>query len=356
MSVLVKAKYYYDKFHVDGEWNDTLAISWMGKRYTTEKLDFFKRFYSCFMNDKCINKVTKIYVETPGESIRGSILKYNREHPEDKIHLDSGVSQFNYISKKLKKYFDDEKMFEITLNSEKGIPKKYADQLNQFISSYGLRKEVQKEMMIKLPAYKKTRDISDEEFLQLLGLLRPYCRENIRKTQKEVSMKTEAVGYLNYIMIPDIELSDTEQRRKDLYLAMLGRGPGDFDTMLDEMNIETESNTEEADNDEVKEVMTYEDDKVLDNDIDYIEEEYLDIDDIDLDDEDIDLDIDDDDTDTKDIDTEQLIDKYSLVKDTSKKVETTIKNEEQPVKKEVENKPKSETNKKEQLRTTFIQF
>lgn len=222
MSVLSQAKYYYDKFHVDNEWSDSAAITWMGKRYSPDKLIFFKRFFGCLTGEKFLNKATELYIQDSRNSIRSAARLYNNEHPGDVIKEDNAVAQFNYCSKKLNKIFDDKEMLDKVINSNNGINKKYIRQLNEFISIYGVKNTTNKEIILKLPAYSKMTEISEEEFVSLLKIIEPYTKETIKKVQHEINQRREAVGYLNYIMIPDLELTDEEKYRKNMVEAMLG--------------------------------------------------------------------------------------------------------------------------------------
>lgn len=249
MSVLSQAKYYYDKFYIDGEWDDSAGITWMGKNYTPEKLVFFKRFFACLTSDKFMNKGTEIYMKDAQSSIRASIRKWNMAHPEDQIIESNGLTHYKYCSKKLKGIFDDEEMLSKIMISTTGIDKKYLRQLNDFIEKYGMKQVADKEMIIRLPHYTKMSDVTDEEFIALLRLIEPYSKQYIKMVQQQVNKKRDEVGYLNYIMIPNIELSEKDQYRKGMVEAMLGHSEMTLDEYLNKDKEPVDIQTEESEPD-----------------------------------------------------------------------------------------------------------
>lgn len=230
MSVLGRAKWYYNKFNLENGWDESHIIRIMGERFTDEKLDFFKRFYSCLLGKKFCNKMTEEYIRAEDLSMRETIVVYNMRHPDEKINENTALSQMNYCAGKLKAIFTDEKILDNIYKSTEPISTVYLKQLNKFIIQYGSKCDNKKDFNINIPALKRSGEVTDESFVSFLRLLEPYTKNYMREVQSEINSRVDEVGYFNYIMKPDIELTPTEQKHKELVEIILGKREGKLPT------------------------------------------------------------------------------------------------------------------------------
>lgn len=71
-----------------------------------------------------------------------------------------------------------------------------------------------KNMLINIPVKESCTTVDEKDFKDFMKLIKPYFITERSKAQKKINQMLNMAGYLNYIMSPDVDLTDDDKRRK----------------------------------------------------------------------------------------------------------------------------------------------
>lgn len=71
-----------------------------------------------------------------------------------------------------------------------------------------------KNMLINIPVKESCTTVDEKDFKDFMKLIKPYFITERSKVQKKINQMLNMAGYLNYIMSPDVDLTDDDKRRK----------------------------------------------------------------------------------------------------------------------------------------------
>ena len=241
-------KYYCD-FYSDGVWDEE-----KGKRkhrmiggYVDERLAYIHRLYECLLTSEKMNELGRLYLTHSNISVRETVELYNRDKSEkQKINPDTGKSRIiscaNKVNNSFTKQTYDGKTKEsiewiMALNSigeKSGIIYENAkEQIDNFIEMFDTTNKNKKEkLLIKIPAFAKVNNLSEDEFYEFMSVIRPYSKKQLSIMEEKLKMMKDAVGYYNYLMTPGMKLTDEDKERRDIIFNWLGVRDNENDVII----------------------------------------------------------------------------------------------------------------------------
>ena len=194
-------------------------------RFVRKKLDerrllFLRRFVDLLLNTRFTSKETKYYISDRYITMEGVAEKLAQDGK--KASVDSVSNRVWYDKNKIISWFGEKVIVDMTEYSNINIDE-YEKKLEVAFSQYG-GKRLNDYLAIKLPEGKYEGKLSNEQFVRLLELLKPYTRKYMKNLAK--SIPAGHIGYLMYILSSNI-LDDEDLRRKRELCGMLEGEPED---------------------------------------------------------------------------------------------------------------------------------
>ena len=240
MGLFKTAQQNYCEFYTKDVWDEEKAREHIGIYFTEERLDYIHRFYECLLNSKKMNDLGLMYVRHSNLSVRKVVDLYNKDKLESKqINDNTGKSRIIACANKVNNSFE-------SLNYDKNIKdpldwiinlgaiSKYNEkkmelyenckkQIDDFIEMFDTTSKNKKEkMIIKIPAFAKVRELSEEDFNNFMEIIRPYSKREIDNVQKCIEQMRNEVGYFNFLMTAGVKLTEVDKERREQVIRWLG--------------------------------------------------------------------------------------------------------------------------------------
>lgn len=230
------------------------------------RISLLENVFNIVLSSRIMNELAYEYLTNGHRTYIDCVEKWNKNHPDKAVKLNSGKNRIIYVSRNINEIFEDiridgkdldilqwicERKYFMGLedSAEKTqLKNKYIKQINVFRESFGERIDIDRhDILLKIPAYEKTSELSDEEFEDLMETIRPYSKFVINKVQEVLNSMEKEVGYLRFLMGKKSKLNDIDKERKNEILAWLGKEIiKDFDEK-DIEEVEEETKEENAD-------------------------------------------------------------------------------------------------------------
>lgn len=240
MGLFKTAQQNYCEFYTKDVWDEEKARERVGIYFIEERLDYIHRFYECLLSSKKMNELGLMYVRHSNLSVRKVVDLYNRDKTEGKqINENTGKSRIIACANKVNNSFEslryerdtkdpldwiinlgaiseyNEKKMELFRECEK--------QIDDFIEMFDNTSKNKKEkMIIKIPAFAKVRELSEEDFNNFMEIIRPYSKREIDNIQKCIEQMRNEVGYFNFLMTAGVKLTEVDKERREQVIRWLG--------------------------------------------------------------------------------------------------------------------------------------
>ena len=244
MGAFKVAQENYCEFYTEGVWNEEKGKEKIGPYFTEERLEYIHRFYECLLNSSKMNELGRMYIQHSNLSVRKVVELYNQKREKGKqLNPDTGKSRIIACANKVNNSFTDSKYQNSKKNNLEWIMgfehfNEYNDelirilrdteeQIEQFIEMFDTTSKEKKEMIaIKVPAYAKVRNLSEDRFDNFLEIIRPYSKREMENVEEALKQMREEVGYYNFLMTPGVKLTEVDKERRDILLRWLGTESG----------------------------------------------------------------------------------------------------------------------------------
>lgn len=248
-------KYYCD-FYSDGIWDEEKGKKKVGKYCTEERLEYVRRFYECLLTSEKMNELGKLYLTHSNISVRETVELYNRDKNEKyKINPDTGKSRIISCANKINNSFEKIKFKSVSsgkkynyepievliddLRFNENQPEfmkslyEAKNQIDTFLEMFDTTNKNKKEkLLIKIPAFAKVNNLSEDEFYEFMSVIRPYSKKQLSVMEEKLKLMKDAVGYYNYIMTPGMKLTAEDQERRDIIFDWLGVRDNENDVII----------------------------------------------------------------------------------------------------------------------------
>ena len=230
------------------------------------RIGLLESIFNIVLNSKVMNEWALEYITNGHRTYEGCIEKWNKDHPDKAIKLSSGKNKIIYSARRINELFDDieldGKSYDIVqwlcdTNNFRGIENnaKKLNVKNDFIKQFNMFNEVcgekldieKRDILLTIPTFEKVKELSDEEFDELMEVLRPYSKFVLSNVQNVLNSMEKEVGYLRFLMGKKSVLTDLDKERKNEILLWLGKEVIENYTIND--NIITDENKEELEED-----------------------------------------------------------------------------------------------------------
>ena len=206
------------------------------------RISLLESIFNIVLNSKIMNELSLEYITNGHRTYDGCIEKWNKDHPDKVIKLSSGKNKIIYSARRINELFDDieldGKSYDIVqwlcdTNNFRGIENniKKLNVKNDFIKQFNMFNEVcgekldieKRDILLTIPTFEKVKEISDEEFDELMEVLRPYSKFVLSNVQNVLNSMEKEVGYLRFLMGKKSVLTDLDKERKNEILLWLGK-------------------------------------------------------------------------------------------------------------------------------------
>lgn len=175
-------------------------IGIIAKRNLDKKRDSFIRRYILFvMTSKIISDTTKLYIRSSSSnSVASAIKSYNQTVSEDEaINVKTAQSKINYDINKLLKYFPDNMLNQVLAYNSCNL-EEYERNLDLAMNFYGKKNKLLDNIALKIPRAPLQEDLEQDEFNELLSIIKPYIKSHIHYIEENLPEKS--VGYILYLI------------------------------------------------------------------------------------------------------------------------------------------------------------
>lgn len=233
----------YSEFYTKDVWDEEKGRKIIEKGtdyFSEERLEYIHRFYECLLNSKKMNDLGIMYIRHSNLSVRDVVELYNRDKAEDKqLNENTGKSRIIACANKVNNSFESLKHNKDTKTPLEWIislgaiseynEKKMAlyenckQQIDDFIEMFDSSGKNKKEkMIIKMPAFAKVKELSEEDFNNFMDIIRPYSKREIDNVQKCLEQMRNEVGYFNFLMTAGVKLTEVDKERREQIIRWLG--------------------------------------------------------------------------------------------------------------------------------------
>ena len=256
-------KVYNDCF-VNGKFNRDRVIEnkVIDLEYESDfRIGMLESIFNLVLNSKIMNELAFEYMTNGHRTYEGCVEKWNKDHPDNVIKISSGKNRIIYSARRINEIFDDieidgkkydiiqwlcdTKMFMGIKDSDdkKGYKETFIKQFKVFNENCGEKIEIDKrDILLSIPTIEKNDSLSEEEFDNLMEVMRPYSRFVLNKVQEVLNSMEKEVGYLRFLMSKKSKLSNIDKDRRNQILLWLGKD------VINDYSLDSEENEEEIDN------------------------------------------------------------------------------------------------------------
>lgn len=198
------------------------------------KAKYIEDIYNIVLNSATINEISKIFIKSNKKysqvaSYYNGLYKTDIEKGNKKAKsVDLVKADISYTNKKLNSALgceDGDNFFHKIVWSE--ISDDLWPEADIAIEKLKVQcngKLINKEdLWINIPVRAIQRELSEEEFSELLNLITPYFNVQKSIAQLRLNEMKHAAGYLNYILKEGIELSETDKARRKIILDLMDK-------------------------------------------------------------------------------------------------------------------------------------
>lgn len=252
----------FDNEKLKKKFENDLSVRFSGNR----KIELLENLYESVFKSGFLNSFSEIYLRNSNITVRDVTRIYNEgKDSKDEINESTGRSRVIYCQKKINDVFKEidvkgRKYSIVTwlLNNNRSFDTDgnnsetddiFLEQLRKFKGAYVDRSLIEdKDLIIKLDRFEAVKEISDDEYDNIMEILRPYGKVYMRTIEKVINSMSKELGYIQFIMNTGSELTAIDKERRNDILRWLGKE-------------EIEDNAEEIDNKDLSSV----DDTILDD-------------------------------------------------------------------------------------------
>jgi len=234
------------------------------------RMKLLENVFNTVLKSRIMNELAYEYLTNGHRTYLGCVDKWNKDNPDKAIKSMSGKNKIIYVARRINELYPDieidgknydvlQWLFEtkffmgISDSSDKQAYRSiFTKQFTMFNEACGEKIEIErKDMLLSIPTVEKVTDISDEEFDDLMEILRPYSRFVLNKVQDALNSMEKEVGYLRFLMSKTSKLTAIDIERKNDVLAWLGKEPiSEY-----EFNVKDELEDSFEENEKVEEII-----------------------------------------------------------------------------------------------------
>lgn len=220
------AKLFYSDFFNSTTWSDVKATNILkGKRDIVRRKECIKNAYKTILDDKKISLAVIDWITTNHSMQTTAELKgISTSELKNKVYYINCTlgHDWTYKEQNIIRYclFEDmitEKDWEQIEKIQKQINIKKSKEIYEkkpLISN--------RNMLINIPRRVYNIEVSNEEFIKFINLIRPYFIESRKAVQQEINTKhLNAAGYFNFIMTPGVKLTNVDKDRLEIINKLL---------------------------------------------------------------------------------------------------------------------------------------
>ncbi|MEM4385676.1 MAG: hypothetical protein QXD03_03920 [Candidatus Anstonellales archaeon] len=195
-----------------------MPIGSLGKmKLDKERIDLLIKLIKFIQDTDFLCRETKMYIFNKYITLKGVNEQLNYELGKNKIKLKNTISKIQYDKTKLEKRFGTEFFMDV-LSRNKNI-NKYNTIINQLYAEYGDR-EWKKKLVIDIPIGEVGESVSDEEFDEFIGMIKPYIVSQVEYIKGELNKNV--CGYIYYLMSKQGDLTGIDKERYNRLKLLLG--------------------------------------------------------------------------------------------------------------------------------------
>lgn len=213
-NLIDESKAWLPQFYKDGEFIEEPKVKFNGRVLESNIVNFVSDFFKFLLDSKFLNNCTIIWLNSNLSSVQKTFEFYNSQCDEvDMINIKTAQVKINYDKVKLRKYYDDNMLFNVM-----AYPDKHLDNaiqvLDKLSREYFNDKQYKEALSIKLPKNIIKKEISDNDFSSLLKYLDLYSKKRIEKIEQleDDNFTSNMIGYYNYL-ISNKRLSKVDRDR-----------------------------------------------------------------------------------------------------------------------------------------------
>ena len=202
MSKIMHDLNYVHNYYMDKDDNIKLKPTYdsMMERLPYEDREFLLNLLKFLMYSKMVSETTKVYLRGKDRTMNDVFARYNHEHPDNQINLNTAKSKINYDRKKLLDYFDDDMIHQILNYPDTCDLVKYKRALTRADARYGKRGTLEKMVNLNLKCSEYAHDVDPEKFETFLTLIAPYRREIVTAREKLIQEDyRDVLSYINFL-------------------------------------------------------------------------------------------------------------------------------------------------------------
>ena len=222
-NLIDESKKWITHFYNGGIWSDNVSLRNNGRVVEEEVVEFMRDYFHFLIESNFLNDCTLMWLNSNMGSVREAVEVYNNQCDEmDRLNLNTAQSKIEYDKKKLKKYFDNDMLFNVLSYPDKWL-EDYRNILDRLVREYYNDKEYKKAMIIDLPKECINKKLDDYSFVKMTEVIERYSKryvESIKRLENK-EMTKEMIGYYNYL-ISNKRLSKIDSERLKIIRELLG--------------------------------------------------------------------------------------------------------------------------------------
>lgn len=223
---LMNAKKFYRDFYDKDTWSDELAnrtLVYLKDR--NKRKECIRETYKLILEDETISESIKLWVRknyslvdtaiscgVTTSVVRNNVFYINKTLGRDLSYKNESILSYCIKHKNIDKndWENISRILQMTITKRKSKVEKIGKLLDS------------RSLLINIPRKEYHTTIDESEFNLFLRLIQPYFINERKRVQQEINERyLESAGYLNYIMTPGVELSNTDKRRLEKVKSLL---------------------------------------------------------------------------------------------------------------------------------------
>ncbi len=190
-------------------------------RLPEEIHEFLISFLKFIMFSHMVSDTTKIYFRGNGRTRESIFKRYNYEHPDKPINLNTAKSKINYDKNKLLSYFDDDMIHELITKPDTCDLGKYKRCLTRADARFGKLETLEDRITLKVRCSDYTNKVDQEKFDTFLMLIAPYRMDLVKAREKLIQEQyRDVLSYINFICGGN-KMSDLDMENLGTLLELL---------------------------------------------------------------------------------------------------------------------------------------
>lgn len=222
-NLIDESKKWINHFYNGGIWSENVSLRFNGRDIEEEVVEFVSDYFHFLIESNFLNECTIMWLNSNMGSVRAAVEVYNDQCDElDKLNLNTAQSKIEYDKKKLKKYFNEDMLFNVMTYPEKWL-EEYRNILDSMCREYFNDKEYKSNMIIDIPKNSINKELDDYSFVKLTNFIERYSKKYVNSIQRYESKEItkDMIGYYNYL-ISSKRLSKVDSDRLEIIKNLLG--------------------------------------------------------------------------------------------------------------------------------------